>query len=212
MSHYSAVKWVDFARGCLPPAEVQQVNASLAAGCAECASALKLWSEVQETMVRENEYEPSAAAVQAVKDAFPEEKPVEWMRSAIHLATILFDSFLQPALAGVRSSSKNSRQLTVESGPFVVDLQLESEAAQRQVLLTGQILASGSSQEKIGGAEIILLNPEKILKKTKANESGEFYLDFAREEHLRLFIDIKGERAVGIILPDMQSAQTERTQ
>lgn len=213
MSHYSAIEWVDFARGCLPPETADLMRASVAEGCQECQASSTLWSRVREALRREREYQVSELIVRAVKHAFPEEKFLSWLTRAGQYATVVFDSLLQPALAGVRSSSRRSRQLTVESGPFVVDLQLEADPAHRQILITGQILANSNSGARVGGAEIVLLSPDKIVQKATANELGEFHMDSGQGSNLRLFIDIRGERAVGIILPELDAPHpSERMQ
>jgi hypothetical protein len=127
------------------------------------------------------------------------------MISVAQFAHVLFDSLREPALAGVRSSIKSSRQITVEAEPFVIDLQLESDSVRQRILLTGQVLNSQNAQTKINGADVVLLSADNFVQKTKANELGEFYLDFRRDQNLRLFINIPGERAIGIALPDLQS-------
>jgi hypothetical protein len=211
MSHFSVTEWVDFARGLMSPEKANMMRAS-AETCDECKSSSMFWGHVYELLTREKNSQPSRLALESVKNAFPDEKPLPWLVKVTDLATIVFDSLLQPALAGVRSSSKSSRQITVESGTFVVDLQLESDSVQRQYSLTGQILGSSNSVAQIGGAEIVLLSPDKVVQKTRANELGEFCLDFNYGENLRLFIDIKGERGVGIILPKLDDSQAEPMQ
>ena len=180
--------------------------------CEECKSSSMFWGHVYELLLCERNYEPSMQVVQAVKDAFPKEKPLPWLTKITDFATVVFDSFLQPALSGVRSSARLSRQITVESCALVVDLQLESDAVQQHYLLTGQILANSNSSSQIGGAEVVLLSPEKVVQKTRTNELGEFWLDFSYADQLRLFIDIKGERGVGIILPKLDEPPVEPMQ
>lgn len=180
--------------------------------CEECESSSNFWGHVYELLSREGDYQPSTEALRNVKSAFTAQEPVPWWDRVTDFASVLFDSFLQPALAGVRSSSRISRQITVESGTFVVDLQVESAAVQHQFLLTGQILTGNNSVGKIMGAEIVLLSPDKVVQKTRANDLGEFCLDFSYVENLRLFIDIKGERGVGIILPKLDELRREPMQ
>lgn len=211
MSHFSAIEWVDFARGLISPEKANLMQAS-AEKCNECRSSSAFWGHVYELLSRERDYEPSTSVLESVKNAFPDERSVPWLAKVTDFATLVFDSFLQPALAGVRSSARSSRQITVESGPFVVDLQLESDTVQHQYSLTGQILGNGNSTAKISGAEVVLLSPERVVEKTRANEFGEFCLDFSYGDNLRLFIDIKGERGVGIILPKLDEPPAESTQ
>src|SRR3954453_10541023 len=203
MNHFSVTEWVDFARGLMSPQKANLMRVS-AETCEECKSSSRFWSQVYDILTRESGYQPSAPAVESVKNAFPDEKPLPWLVKLADFATIVFDSCLQPALAGVRSSARSNRQITVESGSLVVDLQLESDNVQHQYSLTGQILSISNSVAQIGGAEVVLLSPDKVVQTTRANELGEFCLDFSYGDNLRLFIDIKGERGVGIILPKLE--------
>ncbi len=52
---------------------------------------------------------------------------------------------------------------------------------------------------------MVLLSGERLVKKTSANAAGEFDLDFVPEENLQLFVNIRGKRAIAIVLPDMNS-------
>lgn len=205
MSHFSADEWVDFTRGLLPPVKAAAMQAALDGGCSECSSAFQLWRAIGETLPQEEQNQPSEAALKAVKDAYVSEKPWHWIVSAAQFARVVFDSFREPALAGVRSVGRTNRQITVETNPFVIDLQLEFDPARRQVSLTGQILNSLNSQTALGGADVVLLSSGNLLRRTKANELGEFCLDFDREKDLRLFINIRGERAIGITLPELEN-------
>lgn len=180
--------------------------------CEECQSSYNFWGHVYELLSREGDHQPSTEVLQKVKNAFGAQQSAPWWSKITDFATVVFDSLLQPALAGVRSSARVSRQITVESGAFVVDLQVESATAQHQFLLTGQILTSNRSTAQISGVEVVLLSPEKVVQKTRANDLGEFCLDFSYGENLRLFIDIKGERGVGIILPKLDELRREPMQ
>ena len=209
MNHFSTEEWVDFTHARLPLAKATAMQAALDAGCTECRSSWQLWRTLLESFAAESKYQPPAAAVQAVKNAYSMEKPWKWMLSVSQFAQVVFDSVQTPVLAGVRSSNRSSRQITVEAEPFVIDLQLESDSARRRVSLTGQVLGEASSQEAVRGADIILLSSDDLVQKTKVNESGEFCLDFGAQVNLRLFINIRGERAIGIALPQMESSQSK---
>ncbi len=211
MSHFSADEWVDFTRGLLPPTKAVTMQAALDEGCGECRAAAQLWRAILDSSSHEGEYRPSEAVIGAVKNAYLPEKPWKWMISAARFAQVLFDSWREPALAGVRSSTKPTRQITVEAEPFVVDLQLESDSARHRVSLTGQVLNSSKSQTATHGADVVLLSSGDLVRKTKSNELGEFCLDFGREKDLRLFINIRGERAIGITLPDLESSEIMAT-
>jgi hypothetical protein len=209
MNHFSTEEWVDFTRGLLPPAKTTAMQTALDGGCPECRSSWQLWRTVLECCSMERNYQPSEVAVQAVNSAFNIERPWRWMLSVAQFGRVLFDSVQTPALAGVRSSARFSRQITVEAEPFVIDLQLESDSAQQRVSLTGQVLGEPNAQASVSGADVILLSAENLVQKTKANQLGEFCLDFGPKGNLRLFINIGGKRAIGIALPELESSETK---
>jgi hypothetical protein len=157
---------------------------------------------------RESEYQPSQTAVQAVTDAYTSEKPWKRMIAGAEFTQILFDSLRQPAWVGVRSSIKPSRQLTVEAEPFVIDLQMEAASARQRISLAGQVLNSRTSQAMGQSADVVLVSADHFVQRTKAKKLGEFCLDFGREQNLRLFINSRGERAIGIVLRDLESSET----
>jgi hypothetical protein len=49
---------------------------------------------------------------------------------------------------------------------------------------------------------VVLLSGERLVAKTAANPSGEFEFELGDEKGLQLFINIRGQRAIGIGLPD----------
>jgi hypothetical protein len=96
----------------------------------------------------------------------------------------------------------SSRQFLHEAEPFVIDLRVESEPAKKRVWLMGQILNSKRPGKKLEAVDVVLLSGERLVAKAAANPSGEFELEFGDERGLQLFINIRGQRAIGIVLPD----------
>ncbi len=118
------------------------------------------------------------------------------------MARLILDSSQQPALAGLRGYQAATRQFLHEAEPFVVDLRIESDPARRRVWLTGQVLHSKRPEAEMNGVDVILISGERFIAKTMAKPSGEFDFEFGEEKRLQLFINIRGYRAIGIILPD----------
>lgn len=120
-------------------------------------------------------------------------------------ADLNFDSLRQTALSPVRGSTSSSRRLVYKAEPLVIDVRLETDAVQGDIFVIGQILNSDHPDGLMCGIDVILLNGEGLIAKTIASSSGEFELQCARERNLRLFINIRGQRAIGIVLPDIES-------
>ena len=115
----------------------------------------------------------------------------------------MFDSFTQPTPAPVRAAAHASRQLIHEAEPFVIDLRLQSDPARKRITLIGQVLNSRDPKKTVVGVDVILVSDQQLVKQTLANALGEFDLDFGPEPNLQLLINIRGQRAIGLMLPDL---------
>lgn len=201
MSHFSAEGWLDFARGALPPKKRAAMQCHLDSKCDQCFKIFHTWRMVLETVRRDLAYSPPARAVRLVKAAYVPAGQWRWLPQVGRMARLVFDSFRQP-LAAVRGSMPCSRQFLHEAEPFVIDLRVESEPAQNRVWLMGQVLNSEKPDMKIEGVDVLLLSGERLVAKTTTNPSGEFEFEYHNQRGLQLFINIRGQRAIGIVLPD----------
>jgi hypothetical protein len=205
MSHFSAEGWFDFARGTLSPEQRAPMQSHLDSKCYECFKIFETWQAVLEIVNREAANRPPASAVRFVKAAYVSGRQWRWLPQVARMARLVFDSFRQPA-AAVRSSMPSSRQFLHEAEPFVIDVRVESsEPARKRVWLMGQVLNSEKPDMKIEGVDVVLLNGERLIAKTATNPSGEFEFEYHDERGLQLFINIRGERAIGIVLPDPET-------
>jgi hypothetical protein len=93
-----------------------------------------------------------------------------------------------------------SRQVIHESEPYVVDLRIQVDPVSNRVQVTGQVLNCWNEEGEVGAIDVIALAGGRIISKTSASGSGEFSLAFESERDSRLFINIRGHRAIGIEL------------
>jgi hypothetical protein len=84
----------------------------------------------------------------------------------------------------------------------VIDLRMQIDPGSGCVELTGQILNSWNAGVETGAVDVIVLSGDRVVAKTSATTSGEFDLGFDSERDLRLFLNIRGQRAIGIELPE----------
>ncbi|MBV9303720.1 MAG: hypothetical protein JOY62_05420 [Acidobacteriaceae bacterium] len=205
MTHFSAELWFDFARGIASPEQNVLMHHHLEGQCGKCSTELDMWNRVLEVARREGEYSPPASAVRIAKAAYASADRWTWLPRIARMARLIFDSARQPGAAPVRGSMPHTRQFLHRAEPFVIDLRVESEPARKHVWLTGQVLNSKRPGTNVEGVDVILLSEERFIAKTLANPSGEFELEFGDERGLQLFINIHGQRAIGITLPDPES-------
>jgi hypothetical protein len=206
LSHFSADRWFDFARGTLVPEDRVRMQDHLDGECDRCLKTLQTWQTVLETVRREEAYRPSASAVQYVKARFASSSTRwTWLAQMAKMARLAFDSSLHLAAAPVRGSMPSSRQFIYKAEPFVIDVAVEFDPTTNRVWLIGQVLNSKKPDMKIEHADVVLLSGERLVAKTTTDPAGEFEFEFGDERGLRLFINIGRRRAVGISIPDCKN-------
>src|SRR5262245_55022256 len=109
MKHFTDEAWVDFARHLLPAEEMSRMQAHLDSGCKLCAESSALWQAFTEVASRQSDYEPGESAVMAIKAAYRVKRSKSASAFETAMAKLAFDSFINPAMAGVRSISSTAR-------------------------------------------------------------------------------------------------------
>ena len=106
-------------------------------------------------------------------------------------AAVVFDSFRQPRLAGMRASSgATARQLLYKAGRYTIKLQVEPAMEQERLSIVGQIL---DEQDPTGGLRdvpVLALNGSQTLDRTITNQRGEFHLEPDATDELQLSVDV----------------------
>lgn len=205
MNHFSSADWIDFTRRLLPGGKAERMQEHLDAGCEECRKSFSFWQLVTHTASREQAYEPPRESIEEVTAAYRAFRPVKHLFEKVQWARLLFDSFLQPSLATVRAATQTTRQLIHESEPFTIDVRLEPDTTRKRIYLTGQVINSKNPGEIADGVDVVLLKDSEQIRKTETTASGEFDLDFSASDNLELFLNIRGQRAIAIKLPDLVS-------
>jgi hypothetical protein len=114
------------------------------------------------------------------------------------IAQLVFDSGVQPALAGARSSAVERRQVLYRADEFSIDLQIEPRA-QSRVGLAGQILREGDYEfESVAGRCLTLVRDGAEVATTRTNERGEFAITSLDSGSYDLAIDT-GELDITIV-------------
>jgi hypothetical protein len=177
--HFALEEWADFARGLVPQGQREAMQTHLDAGCTTCEQVLGTWRRVHEAARREASYQPPDGAVRSAKAMFAQLKPSTSRRGAAAIAELLFDSFLSPLPAGVRSAAGTSRQLLYGSGDYRVDVRIEPQQDSDKVSVVGQILDSLEPDAGVASAPITLLRGRKVLVESSTNRFGEFHFECA---------------------------------
>lgn len=124
-------------------------------------------------------------------------------RPVMRGAPLVFDSFLEPSLAGIRSSQPMCRQLRYESDTLVADLSLEWQRDSQHVTLIGQLLDTAKGEPQLGGVAIVMQGDSGLIRVAGANEFGEFHFEFEPEPGITLEIKARENLWVSAGLPDL---------
>ena len=117
-------------------------------------------------------------------------------------APLVFDSFLEPSLVGMRSLQAMYRQLRYESDTLVVDLSLEGQRGSQHITLIGQVLNAAEGEPYLGGVPILVQGHSGLIGIARTNEWGEFHFEFKSEPEITLEIKARENFWVSAGLPD----------
>jgi hypothetical protein len=200
MEHLSEHLWADFVRGVGAPGISRDIKAHLAEGCSKCKTTHDAWSRVRRLAAEEGEYAPPENLVRMVKLGFngkPAHHPAKWT-----LANLVFDSFAQPLLAGVRSSGAlNVWQVIYEAEGLTVDLRFGRRSQSKEVHVVGQVLDRQEVRALQNHASVELSTEQnELVATTPVSALGEFHLEFEAKDHLWLSVKAAGRNPVRIPL------------
>ncbi len=181
------------------------MKAHLDTGCNSCSSVLNLWQRVQGIAHRESAFEPPAGPVRVAKEMFVLHLPTKTRSNRVVSATLLFDSFVQPQMAGVRSAESAVRQLLYASGEFHIDIRIEPQEDSDKVAVVGQVLDANDPGQSFEQVPIILFRSGKPRAEAITNRFGEFRLECVLESGLYLRVSVPGgpELRVPVLEPTL---------
>jgi CheY-like chemotaxis protein len=127
-------------------------------------------------------------------------------------APLVFDSLLQPSLAGVRSSHPTVRRLLYESDSLVADLSLEAQRDSQRIMLVGQVVDDAKPEPQLSSIPVVLQGLAGLMGIARTNEWGEFRFEFNFEPGVSLEIGARENYWVSIGLPDSKSVMGGTTE
>jgi hypothetical protein len=166
---------IDYADRRLDASAAAAVGMHLASGCAGCEADHNWYERVIRIAASDNSLEPPPWVLKRALKLF-ENPPARRLRTRLGqiIATLVSDSLVRPALAGVRSTETDDRQLLYRAADYCIDLQLVGSAPARTDL-TGQILREGEMRfESVAGLPLNLTRSGRTIRTTVTDGVGEF--------------------------------------
>ncbi len=202
MKHFSPENWADFANQVIPADKRASMEHHLQVGCTECAHVLARWQEIRTFARQESLCSPPEDVVKLAKRAFRAYGPRYKQDAVRQFAELIFDSFRQPALEGVRSSQMNARHLLYQADDVVIDLQLKAADDTNRLSLVGQVIDSSDSEKGIQRVPVLLLYGRDTLAQTETNQFGEFHLECEAGKSLQVSVGVTPRKDVFIPLDE----------
>lgn len=167
---------IDYLDGHLTQAEASRVSAHIESGCRRCAANREWYEKVRLVAGSDDMSEPPPWVLKRALRIFENRQTrshlIERLGRAV--ASLVFDSFAKPAIAGVRSTATNDRQLLYRAGDYSIDLQI-TPASQSRADLIGQVLREGeASFSSVAAIRLELSRGGEVLISTATNDMGEF--------------------------------------
>lgn len=183
------------------------MTSHLKSGCESCAKEKAVWSKLAGFAKTEAEFEPPAHVVNAAKalmQAPKREIGEKAGRRVREIAELVFDSFLTPQLAGVRSAAGvGSRQLLYRAGEVMIDVRFEASDESERFALTGQVFRDQGSKVGMTRVPISLISGKNELARTSTNQFGEFYIEHeSADKNLQVSLEVNSEKDVFIPLDE----------
>jgi hypothetical protein len=197
MRHFSTEAWIDLVNHVATIDQREAMQKHLATGCKRCKETVSLWQKVSKTAAAQASYQPSQDAVRLAKAAYV----VSGLKKESHgLIEVLFDSFLQPAVAGARSVVIGTRQMLYRADPYQIDIQIEPKPGSNRLVITGQLLDLSHPGDVGRGIQVTLSNQRGDTVLAATSQFGEFSGEIENSGDLELSIPGEGEKPIVISL------------
>jgi len=110
------------------------------------------------------------------------------------LADLLFDSFLQPAMAGVRGGNAPAapRQMMFKCGAYCLDVQIENLQGGKARLI-GQLQDASVAVKKFAKIPVWIVQAKRPVNYTQTNDLGEFSLEYEPGPEMYISLSVTGQ-------------------
>jgi len=206
MGHLSIENIMTYLDSKATDAEKSKMEAHMAV-CAVCSESKRQTEALERLLHEEADFQTPAHLVQALKDLFPADstasKPAKPFLAQI-IASMGFDSFDEPMLAGIRSHAVLTRQRVFRAGEIDVDVKIDPAKGYTHITLTGQVMSEVSNF--VDNALVRLESDGMVRYRTRTNEIGEFSFEVPHDRY-DLSIEINGQRiAILDVLDDASNS------
>ncbi len=211
MSHYDLTRWIDYLRGLVDVQEHSEMTRHLSE-CSSCRATHDLFARVAVRMHSDLQYEIPENVIRNARAIFAANAPAKRTLLQRLTGSLVFDSFLQPALAGARTGTPGMRHALYEAGDYSVDIRLEEERGSTRVNMVGQLALRSHTSDALDRVPVMLLSGRKVVAESVSNEFGEFQLSYEPNPRLKLHVPIeKSKQCIELYLGSLVPVSGRRS-
>jgi hypothetical protein len=167
--------------------------------CHDCTQEVGRWRQLGTDLERSHLESAPDQELQKTMQIFPKKPDGGGSRVRSVLASLVFDSFMQPALAGARGTTAAARQLVMRAEEFDIHVKIWGEDDHRQMRqMLGQLLPRGG-EDFVHSARFHLLRNGERIESTVVDEMGEFHFSDVPDGNLSLQIDLPNLTVIGAL-------------
>jgi hypothetical protein len=200
--HFSLEEWLDYANRNVAPDKRTFMTHHLESGCSHCTRVASYWKFLKQLATTEARLPLSDEIVARAKESFRVPRKAETRSIFEVIAELVFDSFQQPVLAGVRSNTPSTRSLLYAAGPLLIDLNLDFAEGDGHIVLQGQVMDSQIQGKGVEEIPVSLQSGRETVAQTQTNEFGEFALECDARKGLQVSVSVNPRRNVLIVLDE----------
>jgi len=174
MENFSSEKWVAFVEQTAIANQSESIAKRPKQGCSAHLKNKPFCQRVRQSVAAEAKYQPREGSVRLAKAAFAGARLAGKGGGTSRRISLLFDSFLQPVLRGVRSAGTGTRQMLYRADPFQIDIQVEAKPDSNLIVVTGQLLDLNCPEYTARDVPVLLSDMHGQSAQTMTNGFGEF--------------------------------------
>jgi hypothetical protein len=200
MKHFAIEQWVDYSRNLVEPEVRARMEDHLGSGCVACHKLAGLTDRVAVTCTWMATVEVPESAMRLARAIFPVRVPDRPRRGTRLPIELIFDSFLAPSPAGLRSTWQIGWQGMYRAGECSLDLRIEPELKSPRAAVIGQIANHIAPSLEMSNLTVSLRAGSRIVAETVSNRFGEFQLEYEQQPQLKLVVHLADSRTIQVPL------------
>ncbi len=213
MTHYGIAQWVDFARNVVSREDESVMRVHLETDCAECRELEKFCQELNTICRGKTVCVVPDEVIRQARGIFPAASPGRPKRAARVPVMLVFDSFLVPSPAGLRTTWQVGWQALYRAGSCSVDLRIEPDLTSSRAAIIGQISNHVAPELQMAGLPVCLKEGKLVIAESRSNQFGEFQMEYEQQGAVQLCIYLEdGNKCIQVplkrLVSDRASAKT----